>query len=124
MHIIFDHELLPEIRQKNILLELDRFRVDGRSDPVTAYCVVEGANLQDFMQLDNLQELHHNLMKNFRLKNWTYCNQALEHLRGKWSGQVDSFYNELSDRIHHLQSQDLDQDWDGSRPIEINKQFT
>ena len=120
MHIILDHDLLPEIQQKNLMLELDRFRVDGRPDPVTAYCLLDVANLQDFLQLGSLQQLHHDLMKNFRLKNWNYCDQAIGHLRGKWSGQLDSFYDDLGARIQHLQTQDLVEDWDGSRSIEVN----
>lgn len=120
MHIIFGQDLLPEIQGKNIVLELDSFRVTGQAESVTAYCVLEGADIQDLMQLDNLQQLHHDLMKNFQLKNWNYCNQALEHLRGKWCGQVDSFYDDLSARIQHLQTQNLGLDWDGSRSIEIS----
>lgn len=124
MHIIFCQDLLPEIREKNIVLELDRFRVPRQTQSVTAYCVLEGADIQDLMQLSNLQQLHHDLMKNFRLKNWNYCVQSLEHLRGKWRGQMDSFYDDLSARIQHLQTQDLDPDWDGTRLIEINDTHT
>jgi hypothetical protein len=45
------------------------------------------------------------------MKDWSYCEQALEHLRGKWGGELDSYYADLQARIERLKTQNLDNNW-------------
>ena len=111
MNIIFGRENAEQIDDRYVVLQLDTVLVGDQ--PVTAFCLVEKVSLQDLSNLGNLRDLHQKLMKNYLLQNWSFCGQALEHLIGKWNGELDSFYTELSQRIAHLESQDLDPDWDG-----------
>lgn len=112
MNIILGSENLQQISDKYTVLELDTFVVQsGKS--VTAYCVLENVMLVDYLQIDNLCDLHANLMKNYKIKNWNFCEQALEHLRGRWNGQLDSFYLELAQRINDLKQADLPTTWKG-----------
>jgi hypothetical protein len=37
----------------------------------------------------------------------------LEHLQGRWSGELDSFYQSLAQRIEQYQTKQVDQAWDG-----------
>jgi hypothetical protein len=53
------------------------------------------------------------MMLEYRQRNWNYCEQALEHLLGKWCGELDSFYQELSTRIAQLKETKLSDDWTG-----------
>ena len=56
--------------------------------------------------------LHRKLIENYRKKNWDYCEQAIEHLKGLWNGEVDSFYNEIEQRVAKYKEQDPGADWD------------
>lgn len=106
--------MAKELGEKHIVLELDSFRVKGHDPMITAYCVTEDLSVQSLMRAEEMKSLHTGLMRNYRKQNWNYCLQALDHLRGQWDGQLDSFYDEMTNRISQLQSSDLDPTWDGT----------
>jgi hypothetical protein len=113
MHIILDATQVELYSEKYTVLELDTFRiVDGPSD-VTAYCVVESIPITEMNQIDSFRNLHNNLMSNYRKKDWNYCEQAIDHLVGKWNGELDSFYIDLLQRINKFKEQDPGDMWDG-----------
>lgn len=113
MNVILGEENLNDIKDRYVVLELDRFR-RSTGESVTAYGLVEKLTLADMLDLDTYIDLHANLIKNYRNQNWNYCEQAIEHLRGKWQGEYDSFYDNLSERVTAFKPVDLDPDWDGS----------
>lgn len=110
MKIIIGEHNVRDIQQKYIVLELDQF-VTAQSQPESAYCLVDHAPMQDLLELQQWTELHANLIKNYRLKNWNYCEQALEHLMGRWGGDLDSFYTDLAARVKSYQQQDPGAGW-------------
>ena len=113
MHIILGDQITKEITDKYIVLELDRFQITGRDHAVSAYCLVENVPIAELPQAEEFRDLHANLVRNYRLGNWKFCEDALEHLEGRWNGEVDSFYHELSLRITNLRDQQLDDtSWD------------
>lgn len=114
MNIILGEDTAEELRQKHIVLELDTFRIAGRSDPVKAFCVTEDLSMSSLMVADQMQDLHQGLLRNYRKRNWNYCHQALKQLQGQWDGQLDSFYNAMHARIVELEKSQLDADWDGA----------
>jgi len=99
MHIVFGDQITKEVSDKYIVLELDSFQIAGRDNTVSAYCVVENIPLEELSQADQFRDLHQQLIKNYRSANWKFCEDALEHLTGRWNGEVDSFYRDLSARI-------------------------
>jgi len=113
MHIVLGDQITKEISDKYIVLELDSFQVKGRDQAVSAYCVVENVPLIELPQADQFRDLHAQMIKNYRLGNWKFCQDALEHLQGRWNGEVDSFYNDLSERILARKKDTSDtKDWD------------
>ena len=52
-------------------------------------------------------------MENYRKKDWNYCEQAIEHLRGFWGGDTDTFYDSLLVRIKEYQQKELPDNWSG-----------
>jgi hypothetical protein len=111
MNIIFKTNA-PNIDEKYTVLDLDTFRLpDGSLH--TACCVVENIPVAELPMTGQLKELHANLINNYGQRNWNYCEQAIEQLMGKWSGEVDSFYQELNTRIQKLKTQNLDDSWTG-----------
>ncbi len=109
MHIIFK-ENLKDIPEKYTVLDLDTFVVPDGSIH-TACCLIENIPITEMSQTENLKQLHDSLIKNYSKKNWTYCEQAIEQLMGKWGGEIDSFYEDLLARVKHLKTQDLNDSW-------------
>jgi hypothetical protein len=60
--------------------------------------VVEQIPITELSTVESLKDLHANLITNYAKQDWNYCEQAIEHLMGKWGGEVDSFYMELKTR--------------------------
>jgi hypothetical protein len=64
--------------------------------------------------LNQFHDLHANLMVEYRKRNWKYCEDAMEHLQGKWNGNLDTFYTELKARIQQLKTESLPDTWTGT----------
>lgn len=112
MNIIFGtaRENFPDT---HTILELDRFRIGSNPEVVTAYCLIENVPLGDFPILDAYIKVHHDLMEQYRLRNWEYCTDAIKGLTGKWNCELDSFYEDLSSRVENFKLNPPADDWDG-----------
>ena len=99
MQLVWDQEVVEKLKNSHTVLELETFEVKGK--PVTVYCVVpaEKIGLDGFSKLDSLKELHSAFIKAYNEKNYKICQDAAEHLIGAFSGEVDSFYEEILNRI-------------------------
>jgi len=113
MNIIFGDNIAELAREKYTVLELDTLVMSGQDQTATAYAIVEKIPLQEMSTLDRFQDLHDNLMKEYRKRNWKYCEDAIGHLQGRWNTEIDTFYSELYDRIQSLKTQSLPDDWSG-----------
>ncbi len=113
MHIIFGSEAAQQASDKYTVLELDRLRLEPLGPIVDTYCIIETVPLEEIPLLDNYCRLHAKLMDNYRRKDWNFCEQALEHLHGRWGGVMNSFYDEISQRIAKYKQQDPGENWDG-----------
>ena len=111
MNIIFDKSHLEELQNKYTVLELDTIRIESTGQQRTAYCVVENVPILEMAQVESFKDLHANLMDNYRKQNWNYCEQAIEHLMGKWNRELDSFYTDLLDRILNYKENSPGLDW-------------
>ena len=114
MNIIFG-DSIKQIPDSFTVLELDTFNLvsEGRRD--TAYCVIEKIAIADFDKLEAYKKVHADLLQNYRRREWTYCEHAIEGLMGKWNGELDSFYSDLLLRVMEYQQNPPGSDWDGSR---------
>ena len=111
MNIIFGDSAAQKAQEKYIVLELDTFQVDQQQ--TTTYALVERVSLMEMPSLDKFKELHSKLMTEYRKRNWKYCEDVMEHLQGKWNGELDTFYTVLTERIQDLKTQSLGDDWTG-----------
>jgi hypothetical protein len=103
MHIVLTQAVADELRKKYTVLELDTMpHPDG---PVPAFCVLPVEQIA--MEMSRLGEnvsLHEQLID--AIKN-NQCNQALilcENLFGKFSGELDSFYDIIIERVNKTKS--------------------
>jgi hypothetical protein len=115
MKVIFGKQVAEAVDNRMTILELDTFFQPGLEEPVTAYAVLENTSIpvMEIPHMEKTVELHNTMMAEYRQQNWTYCEQALEHLLGKWGGEIDSFYSELSERVAKLKTAKLPADWTG-----------
>jgi hypothetical protein len=113
MNIIFGDNVADQARGKYTVLELDTFLFQDKDITATAYALVEKMSLLEISNVDQFKDLHSNLLKEYRNRNWKYCEDAIEHLRGKWNCELDTFYTELYERVQTLKTQSLDDSWSG-----------
>lgn len=112
MHIIFGDEQATVLRDKYTVLELDTFKFLPNGETAVAYAVVETIPLDDLPKLSFQQDLHRNLMENYRQRDWNFCEQAIENLVGCFGKELDTFYAELSHRINSYKENDPGEGWD------------
>lgn len=98
MQIIFG-DSVNLVKDRFTVLELDSFSTESLSAPITAWCVVHTIPLQEIGLTENLVKIHQDLIAQFRQKNWAFCLECIGHLRGRWNGELDSFYNDLETRV-------------------------
>lgn len=108
---MFEDTITDQVRSKYTLLELDTFYYASTNATRTAYCLVEHTPIAEMFNMDRNLDLHTNMMRNYKLRNWKYCEDALEHLKGLWNGEADSFYNDIGTRIQSFKDLDPAHEW-------------
>ena len=93
--VLATQEDIVPVAERYLVLELDTFRIQGTEIP--SWCVVDAGDigLADMTELAHYKEQHENLIRNYKQGNLTFVEQMTEHLRGKFGGNLDSFYMEL-----------------------------
>lgn len=110
MNIIFGRENAALMSERYTVLELDTIKFSNGNE-ITAYCAVETIPIINMPRVESMKNLHTNLIENYRTRNWNYCEQALEHLKGFWNSEVDTFYDSIDSRIKQEQANPTDE-WD------------
>ena len=112
MHIILGEQNVREVSDKYVVLELDTFRAADKDELISAFCLIENVPIHELSEVDRYRDLHQQLIKNYRAANWKFCEDALEHLRGRWNGEVDSFYTVLASRVQEQKHHNDSKHWD------------
>jgi len=99
MQIIFGRENAEKLREKYTVLDLETLEKDGHT--LEVFCLIPGDKISigDLPQLESWVKLHHDFLHGYHTKQWEYCRQCIEHLTGKFGGEVDSFYSIILERI-------------------------
>jgi hypothetical protein len=114
MNIIFGKaqiDSLPE--NKFIVLELDRISYGEHGRPDSAYCLVENVPITELPDVERNIEFHKQLILSYQQQEWQNCYNLIDQLRGKWGGDVDSFYSDLYSRVQRHENEELDSSWTG-----------
>jgi hypothetical protein len=111
MHIIFGKPAADELQNKYTVLELETFRVNGTN--LTAYCVVEEIPFDEIASIDTYRSLHQKLIENYYGRDWNFCEQAIDHLHGKFGKELDSFYLDFLTKVHDYMQNDPGEEWTG-----------
>jgi len=115
MYIILGEDVAAKVSDRYLVLELDTIRFSSNDEPIKSYCVIDNEHvpLVDINRTEELLDLHKNLINEYRKRNWNFCLQALEHLKGMFRGELDTFYADLEKRCSVFQQFEPSQDWDG-----------
>lgn len=111
MNIIFGRDQAASLSERYTVLELDTIRIDGNE--LTAFCVVESIPIMDMPKVESMKNLHENLLIEYRKRNWNYCQQALDYLTGFWGHDLDTFYDNLRQRVAEYSENEPNDNWDG-----------
>ena len=111
MNILFESAITDEIRSKYILLQLDTFHFAAADRTETAYCLIENTPILEMMSADHYRDLHNKLIENYQLQHWSFCENAIEHLQGRWAGELDSFYHDVANRISQHKHNNVADGW-------------
>lgn len=112
MNIIFGEDQAQALSEKYTVLELDTFKFVPKNIIAKAFAIVENIPIEDLPKLSFQKDLHHNLMENYRKRDWNFCEQAIENLVGCFGKELDTFYVELQSRITEFKENDPGKDWD------------
>jgi hypothetical protein len=98
MQIIFNRQSADELRSRYTVLELETFDVEGQQ--LETFCVVpaDKMNLAHLPNLESDIRLHEKLIEELKKENYKFCLDAIDHLLGKFGGELDSFYVIIKDR--------------------------
>jgi len=113
--ILFGEETAKNLSDKHTVLELDKIAVKGKTEPVAIYTVLDPdiVKFEELPTLENLVNLHNKLRENYVKQNWKFCEDAIDNLMGKFSGELDSYYVIIADRIKGFKSTPPPIGWDG-----------
>ena len=111
MNIIFGKEQADEISGKYTVLELDTFQIGKNGPVVTAYCVLDLIPMEEMLILNESKFAHEQLITQYQQQHWSDCLELLSTLEGKWNHELDSFYQDLKNRIEQNIVQDPGSDW-------------
>ena len=95
MHIVVGTEAADALRENYTVLELETFP-GGK-----AYCIVSAENMPvlELPDLEKYKSLHAEFIREYNNKNYKFCLDLAEHLKGRFGGELDSFYDIIVDRI-------------------------
>jgi adenylate cyclase len=113
MNIIFG-DAINKIPDSYVVLELDTIKVMPQDKKIKTFCVIEKVSMEEFMNLEKQKAFHAKLLEDYRQKNWKNCKTLISVLKGCWTGELDSFYDEIESRVDEFRSNPPPDDWDGT----------
>lgn len=99
MNIIFGRDNAEKLREKYTVLDLETLIVEDNKMEV--FCLVPGDKIaiQDLPQLESWTKLHDDFLQAYKDGQYAFCKECIENLKGKFGGELDSFYEEILKRI-------------------------
>lgn len=111
MNIIFDHESANRLAAKYTILELDTFLFKDKPEPSTAFCVIETIPVEEMQLNAEMCEMHSNMIEAYKEKNWDECLHYINTLYDFWSGEVNTFYDDIKRRVDGFIENPPAEDW-------------
>jgi len=93
MQIIFDENLVPTLRQRYVVLELDTVMQPAMTNPITLYALIEDIGIEVLPTLIGLMQQHEIMVRHYKNSEWADAARNAMALKGQWRGEVDEFYD-------------------------------
>jgi hypothetical protein len=119
MQIIFDEKLVPELRERYVILELDTVIQPGMEKPMTLYALIDNIDLNTIPKMDSLTKQHQELIDVYKSGKWDSTEFIANSLKGSWRGELDEFYDMVLETARFYRT--TNEVWTGVRhttPIE------
>ena len=113
MNIIFDEKTAKSMADKYTILELDTVMQPGLPEPVTLYALVEVTNVNELATLPFFREMHVDMIREYKRGNWERAMELCGGLMGQFSGEIDTFYENVIDFCQKHAK--VNSTWDGVR---------
>jgi hypothetical protein len=99
VQIIFGKDNAKKLREKYTVLDLETVEKDGVT--LDVFCLIPGdkISINELPQLEQWTKLHEEFLHGYHTNQYDYCRHCIEHLMGKFGGEVDTFYEEILRRI-------------------------
>jgi hypothetical protein len=92
MQIILEQKLVPELREKYTILELDTVMQPGMAEPLTLYALIEHIDFNTISKLSSLTEQHEIMVRAYKSNDFDTAEQGANILHGSWRGELNEFY--------------------------------
>jgi len=99
MQLIFGRENAEKLREKYTVRDLETLEQDVKTLDVFCLISAEKIGISELPFLENWIKLHNDFLHGYRTQQYDYCRQCIDHLMGKFGGEVDTFYEEILKRI-------------------------
>lgn len=100
MNVIFNSQAARELSKSFVVLRLPKIQ-DTECFVVLDQSAIP---LEEIPLIDTLRNLHHDLVDAFADNDAEFCLETLPRLRGKFSGQLDSFYDHVEQEISNIRA--------------------
>ena len=99
MNVVFNRQVAEQLKEKYLVLELETFKA-GEQD-VETFCVVGGDSIPptEMPTLKHYEQLHIDFVAALKQGRYNFCLELVPHLRGKFGGELDSFYDVIYERL-------------------------
>ena len=97
MNIIIGDVAANSLRENYTVLELETFSVG--ENRIKTYCVVNNIPLHEISMLAEHKMLHQQMIDEYNAGNTAVCIDLIADLRGKFGGELDTFYETLVNKI-------------------------
>lgn len=103
MDIIFGRANAEKLREKYTVLDLETIEKEGHSIEVFVLIPADKIGIMDLPQLEGWVKLHNDFLEGYKDKHYKFCRDCITELKGKFGGEVDTFYDEILRRINEVE---------------------
>ena len=105
MDLIFSREHAEKLKERYTVLELETIAHSSIPEPITTWCVVPAERVIGELEMLPLSvEQHNELIQAIADNNPEQAKKLCELLKGKFGGELDTFYEEIEKRIQNTNS--------------------
>lgn len=105
MDIIFGRANAEKLREKYTVLDLETVKREGTELEVFVLIPADKISISDLPQLEQWVKLHSDFLNGYHSQQYSFCRDCITYLKGKFGGEVDTFYDEILRRIDEIDPQ-------------------